>query len=91
MAKVALSITIDKSIAEKLRLLAKEENRTVSNFSEVIFSRAIEERMSNNHAGQSLAKAKLFAKDFKAANYGETVNVLEKNVSLSPDKDLLDF
>lgn len=90
VAKVALSITIDKGIAEKLKFLAKEDKRTVSNFSEVIFSKAIEERMQKGYAEQSLEKAKAMAECFEVLNYREVNDALKKNVSYSPE-DLLDF
>jgi len=92
MAKTALSITLDNELIKELKFLAKQEKRTVSNLSEVIFSGYIEERLYKKPVEQSLSKAKDFTKSFQVQNYNEVEKALEKNITLSDiDKDFLDF
>ena len=90
MAKTALSITLDNELIKELKFLAKQEKRTVSNLSEVIFSGYIEERLCKKPIDQSLSKAKDFSKSFQVKNYNEVEKTLEKNV-FATDKDFLDF
>jgi len=89
MAKTALSITLDKEIIKELKFLAKQEKRTVSNLSEVIFSWYIEEK-KQKQVDASARNALDFTKSLKVLNYNQTEKILEKNVSVN-EKDFLDF
>jgi len=91
MAKAALSITLDKGVIEELKVLAKQEKRTVSNLSEVIFSWYIEEK-KQKQADISVKNALDFTKSLKVLNYNQTEKLLAKNASaIDKDKSFLDF
>jgi len=92
MAKAALSITLDKEIIKTLKFLAREDNRTVSNFSELIFSQYINGRLQKKPLEQSLARAKDFAGSFEVKSFNDVESALKQNVTLSDaDKNFLDF
>ncbi|MCL1901594.1 MAG: hypothetical protein FWG51_04275 [Firmicutes bacterium] len=91
MAKAALSITLDKGVIEELKVLAKQEKRTVSNLSEVIFSWYIEEKKQKT-VDASVKNALDFTKSLKVLNYNQTEKILSKNVfAANKDKSILDF
>lgn len=91
MAKTALSITLDNEIIKELKFLAKQEKRTVSNLSEVIFSGYIEEKKQAK-IDMSLNNALDFTKSLRVLDYNQTEKVLEKNAfAADQDKGFLDF
>jgi hypothetical protein len=91
MAKRAISVTLDDNVISNLRLLAIEENRSVSNLTELILKSYMEIRSKDMSVTQSFEKAKNFSNEMQIKSYGEVVENLKNNVTISEkDKEFLE-
>lgn len=90
MAKTAMSVTIDDKLIKQLKYLAGEDNRSLSNLTELILKGYVDARLKENEIAQSFEKAKKIAADMRVMSYSETHSELMKNVSLTEaDKQVL--
>ena len=82
MAKTAVSLTIDNEILNGIKNCATSENRSLSNFTEVIFKEYLQS-MNSGNIRHSYEAAKRIGQEMQIKSFEETNADLMKNVTLS--------
>ena len=82
MAKTAVSLTIDNEILNGIKKYATSENRSLSNFTEVIFKEYLQS-MNISNIRHSFDSAKTIGQERQIKSFEETNADLKKNVYLS--------
>lgn len=89
MAKKSISVTLEESTIENLRLIADEEMRSVSNLIDYIVAQYAK-KINITSSASRLENAIEFGKRIIVTDYKETVDTLKNNVFLdNEDKEYI--